>query len=157
MSRINARDRALEGRVRAGREVGEQQPGHPGRRRLAEKALESEREDGVEIRHDDDRDREPRAVNLLEHPRDRHTVVERGLRGALNGGAVGEGVRERHADFDEVGSGTRDYAQRLERNVRRGKPGGEVWNQGGAPRAGALPCAQGPPARGDRMLRQSSR
>ena len=142
----------LERGVGAGREVGEQQPRGSGGMSVGEEPLDPVREHRIHIGHDDDGDVERRLVDLLEHARRGHALVERRLGGALDRDPVGQGVGERDADLDQVRAGRCDHAHRFD----GARGGGIARREIGNERRTSL-VVHHAPAGGDRVLRQNSR
>ena len=63
---------------------------------------------------------------------DAHSRFERPHRGGLDGGAVGHGIGERHAQLDDVGADAGKLLQDFERAFRIGIAGGDERDEPGA-------------------------
>ena len=73
-----------------------------------------------------------------QHVGEADTLRERALGGALDHGAVGHRVGERHAELDHVGAGGNEPVQDRLHRVARRISGGDVRYQRGAPRGAEL-------------------
>mmetsp|Transcript_6582 Transcript_6582/g.15700 ORF Transcript_6582/g.15700 Transcript_6582/m.15700 type:complete len:599 (-) Transcript_6582:87-1883(-) len=90
-----------------GGQVHNNEPVRAGRRTLLADPLQAMGQEVVVVPHENDRHRHPlrpRFLHQLQAPPQVHPLLQRLLRGLLDGGPVGHGVREWDSQFDDVGS-----------------------------------------------------
>ena len=125
---------------------------NPGINRMIDKLVESICQDRIEIRERNHRTVELCLPDETKRCIDRHASFESDLAGALNDGPVGQGIAERDADLQEVGTSRRDGLERVEAVSGSGKARGEIGDERGTPLA-----TNGLPPLRDAVVRQSSR
>ena len=95
------------------RQVEHEHAVHPGLPRPVGEALGAEPQDRIGVAEDDDRRAQilPQAPDQVEHAGQRRARGQRALRRPLDDRAVGQRIRKRHADLQDVGAGAIERAQ----------------------------------------------
>ncbi len=68
----------------------------------------------------------------LQRTAQRHPGRERAFRGALDHRSIGQWIRERHADFEDIRAGARDGLEQRGRALGVGIPGRQVGDEAAA-------------------------
>src|SRR6266545_2296493 len=115
-----------------GRQVRHDDTVHPAFHRGETEGLEAEGEERVVVGEEDEGHGALPAqlARELEHARQGHAGRERPLRRALDDGPVGERIRERHAQLDDVGPASPGLQHELARVGERGVARREVRDEG---------------------------
>ena len=115
------------------RQVRHDERADTGGKRAFGQRLVTEREQGVQIRHHDQRriDFIFGHIELLEDPRQAHALPQSLEAGALNRHAVRHRIGERDAELDDI-AGASNLFQRFDKRGRIGIARGNEWHQADA-------------------------
>ena len=127
-------ERAALGRF-FGRQIGDDQPVGAGGGGFGDEARQAVAQKWVEVAHQHQRRAQPAPAQLADRRQaigQTHAIGQRLLGGTLDRRAVGEWVREWHAQFEQIGAGSLKRGRQLQRRVALGEADHQIWHQGGA-------------------------
>src|SRR5689334_1710919 len=95
----------------------------------AQQRIAARGEQWIQIREQDHGNPESRPRYDVEYAIEGHAASERLLRARLNDRAVRHRIRERNADFDDVGTGAFETGKQFQRRLSRRMTGGDIRNE----------------------------